>query len=88
MNIEEVKKHIEYLRSDKHDREFYVALLLYDVLGLYGKDITEEDINKAYEISDDYDSIYNEDMRDRLKEEIDIDTRERDKEEQEEELTR
>lgn len=80
LDIEAVKEHIKYLREDKKDREFYVALLLYDVLGLEEKDITEEKINKAYEIEDKYDSIYNEDLRDNLKEDIEPE------EEQEEEI--
>lgn len=31
MNLEAVKNHMEYLKQDKFDREFYVALMLYDV---------------------------------------------------------
>lgn len=70
MNIEEVKKHINYLRCDKYDKEFYVALLLYDIAGLHEKDITEEYINKAYEIFDDYDSIYKEEIRYEVQDEL------------------
>lgn len=64
LDIEAVKKHVEYLRKDNYNREFYVALLLYDIAGYYEKDITEEKINRAYEISDRYDSIYKEELRD------------------------
>ena len=70
MNINYVKEHIEYLRKDKFSNEFYVALILYDVLGYCEEDITEEKINKAYDIIDEYDSIYNEDLRDRIRDEL------------------
>lgn len=66
MNREAIERHMKYLQEDKYDREFYVALLLYDVKGLTVGDLNNDIINKAFEISDDYDSIYNEDMRDRL----------------------
>ncbi len=66
MNREAIERHMKYLQEDKYDREFYVALLLYDVCGLTAKDLNDDIIDKAFDISDDYDSIYNEDMRDRL----------------------
>lgn len=31
MNIEKIKDHIKYLREDKYNTEFYVALLAYDI---------------------------------------------------------
>lgn len=66
MNREAIEQHMKYLQDDHYDREFYVALLLYDVKGLTSQDLTDEIIDKAYEISDEYDSIYNTDMRERL----------------------
>ncbi len=66
MNKEAIERHMKYLQEDKYDREFYVALLLYDVKGLTVSDLNNDIINKAFKISNDYDSIYNEDMRDRL----------------------
>lgn len=66
LNIEAIKEHIKYLQEDKYSREFYVALLLYDIRGLTTEELNEDVINKAFEISDEYDSIYNEDMRDRF----------------------
>ena len=84
LNKDAVANHLKYLQEDKYDREFYVALLLYDVLGLDVKELNDKNIERTYKLQDEYDSIYNEDLRDRLQEELD---RERDEElEQEEEL--
>ena len=44
LNLDEIKKHMRYFMKDKYDREFYVALVLYDV----------------FDITDNYDSIYEE----------------------------
>lgn len=70
MNIEKIKDHIKYLREDKYNKEFYVALLAYDIFEFDEKEITEEIINKIFEIEDRYDSIYNEELRDELRLEI------------------
>lgn len=70
MNIEKIKDHIKYLREDKYNTEFYVALLAYDIFKFDEKEITEEIINKIFEIEDRYDSIYNEELRDELRREI------------------
>jgi len=78
MNRKEIEKHIEYLEQDKYNNEFYVALLLYDVLGVRRDELTDEQIQRAYELQDEYDSIYNEDLRERLQYELE--------KEQEEEL--
>lgn len=72
MNIEAIKNHMTYLENDNYDREFYVALLLYDILGVKADEVTEEMIDTAFDIQDDYDSIYNEDLRDRFREEIEF----------------
>ena len=67
LNREAIEKHLKYLKEDTYCREFYVALLLYEIKGIDDiKNLTEKDIDIAYEIQDDYDSIYNEDMRDRF----------------------
>ena len=67
LNRDAIEKHLKYLKEDKYDKEFYVALLLYDIKGIKDvKDLTDEDIDIAYEIQDDYDYIYNKDMRDRF----------------------
>ena len=67
LNKDAIEKHLQYLKEDKYNTEFYVALLLYDVKGIDSiKDLTDEDIDVAYKIQDEYDSIYNEDMRDRF----------------------
>ena len=42
MNIEKIKDHIKYLREDKYNTEFYVALLAYDIFEFDEKEITEE----------------------------------------------
>lgn len=68
LNIDAVKEHINYFYNDKNDREFYIALLLYDVLGFSSKDISYEDIEYVYQLQDEYDSIYNEDLRERIRE--------------------
>ena len=60
---------LEYIRSDKHTNEFYVALLLYELYDLDVKDLNDKIILEAHEIIDEYDSIYNEDLRDRLRDE-------------------
>ena len=70
MNIEKIKDHIKYLREDKYNTEFYVAILAYDIFEFDEKEITEEIINKIFEIEDRYDSIYNEELRDELRREI------------------
>lgn len=84
LNKDAIASHLKYLQEDRYDREFYVALLLYDVLGLDVKELNDENIERTYKLQNEYDSIYNEDLRDRLQEEL---ARERDEElEQEEEL--
>jgi hypothetical protein len=72
MNIEAIKNHMNYLKNDKYDMEFYIALLLYDILDVPIDKVTKEMIDLAYNIKDDYDSIYNEDLRDRIREEIEF----------------
>ncbi|MBE6151357.1 MAG: hypothetical protein E7162_06060 [Firmicutes bacterium] len=78
MNLDRIaiEEHLKYLDEDKHCNEFYVALLLYDVLGIRKEDLTEEQINRVYKLQDDYESIYNEDLRDRLLYELDIEKEE------------
>ena len=67
LDKEAIEKHLKYLREDKHCNEFYVALLLYDIKGINDiKDLTDEDIEAAFDIQDEYDSVYNEDMRERF----------------------
>ncbi len=72
MNIEAIKNHITYLEKDKYDLEFYIALLLYDILGVKADEVTEEMIDTAFDIQDEYESIYNEDLRYRFREEIEF----------------
>lgn len=64
-----VEEHLEYIRNDKHSNEFYVALLLYEIYDLNIKDLNEKIISETYNIIDDYDSIYNDDLRYRLRDE-------------------
>ena len=63
MNLEEIKKHIQYLMDDKYDREFYVALALYDILGLKPEQVTSDLANNVFEIIDNYNTIYEEFLR-------------------------
>lgn len=82
LDLEAVKEHINYFQDDKKNREFYTALLLYDVLGFSSKDILYEDIEYVYQLQDEYDSIYDEDLRERIREKY---KEEQTKEEQEKE---
>jgi len=68
MNRKEIEKHFKYLAEDRYNSEFYVALLLYDIVGIEMEKIDDEIIDYVYELQDEYDSIYNEDLRDRLHE--------------------
>lgn len=53
-NIEKVKEHIEYFKNDHFGREFYIALLLYDIIGLEVEELNYNIMDKIYDISDDY----------------------------------
>lgn len=46
-----------------------MALLLYEIYDLNIKDLNEKIISETYNIIDDYDSIYNDDLRYRLRDE-------------------
>lgn len=70
MNLDAVKRHMEYLKNDKFDREFYIALILYDVCGMPVEQVTEEIIYDTHEIIDSYDSIYDNFLRDHVREDI------------------
>ena len=70
LDIDAVKNHMKYLKQDKFDREFYVALMLYDVCNIPIENVTEETIEATHEIIDSYDSIYDYDLRDRVNAEI------------------
>ena len=63
MNLEAIKKHIQYLMDDKYGKEFYVALVLYDILGLKPEQVSENLVNNALEIMNNYDTIYEEFLR-------------------------
>lgn len=79
LNRNAIEEHLKYLEEDKYDKEFYVALLLYDVLGIRKEEVTDEQIDRAYELYDDYQSIYDEDLRYRLRYELSL---EKDQEEE------
>jgi len=81
LNRNAIEEHLKYLEEDKYDKEFYVALLLYDVLGIKKEEVTDEQIKRVYDLQDDYRSIYDEDLRDRLMYESELE-----KDELEEEL--
>ena len=70
LDIDAVKEHIKYLKEDKFDREFYVALLLYDVCGIPIEKVTDDIVSKTHELIRNFDSIYNESLRDRVRDEI------------------
>lgn len=64
-----IEEHLEYFRNDKHHNEFYVALLLYEIYDLNIKDLNDKMISETHNIIDDYESIYNDDLRYRLRDE-------------------
>lgn len=64
-----IEEHLEYIRNDKHPNEFYVALLLYEIYDLNIKDLNDKIISETYNIIDNYDSVYNDDLRCRLRDE-------------------
>jgi len=66
LNKKEIEKHLKYLEYDKYNDEFYVALLLYDILGIKYNELKDEDITKAYKLREKYNSIYNEVLIDEL----------------------
>jgi len=66
LNKKEIEKHLKYLEYDKYNDEFYVALLLYDILGIKYNELKDEDIIKAYKLREKYNSIYNEVLIDEL----------------------
>jgi len=72
LKIEAVKNHIKNLREDKYDREFYIALLMYDVLGYDENQVNKEIVDRVYDIEDLYESIYNGALRDELRSEFEI----------------
>lgn len=74
-----VEEHLKYFKEDKHYNEFYVALMLYEIYDLNIRDLNDKIIKDAQNIIDEYDSIYNDDLRERIRNEINI---EREKEEE------
>ena len=50
LNIDAVKNHIKYFRENKYDREFYIALLMYDVLDYNESDVTQDIIDTIYDV--------------------------------------
>ena len=69
MRTEKVKEYMEYLRGEtqQYPLEFYVALLLYDVLDIPTEDVNEDLVDRAYDIQDEYETIYNYDLREDIK---------------------
>jgi len=67
-----VEEHLKYFREDKNNNEFYVALMLYELYDLNVRDLNDKIIKDTQKIIDEYDSIYNQDLRERIREEIDV----------------
>lgn len=76
LSIDAVKEHINYFRKNKYDREFYIALLMYDVLDYDEKDVTEELVEKIYDVEGKYDYIYKQALRDELRSELELEIEE------------
>lgn len=76
LSIDAVKEHINYFRENKYDREFYIALLMYDVLDYDEKDVTEELVEKIYDVEGRYDYIYKQALRDELRSELELEIEE------------
>lgn len=72
LNIDAVKNHIKYFREDKHDSEFYIALLIYDILGYDEKQVDQEIVNRVDDIESLYESIYKGVLIDELRSEFKI----------------
>lgn len=83
LDIEAVKNHIKYLREDQYSKEFYVALLMYDILGLEEEDVTKEIVSDVFDIQDNYDSLYKEELREELRDLV-LEKEQEEEEEQEE----
>ena len=81
LNIDAVKNHIKYFREDKYNSEFYIALLIYDILGYDEKQVNQDIINRVDDIEGLYETIYKGVLIDELKNEFKIE-----KEEIEEEI--
>ncbi len=52
----------------KYDREFFIALFMYDVLKIEREKINDDIIKRIENILDDYPSYYDENLRDDIKE--------------------
>lgn len=74
LNIDAVKNHIKYFRENKYDREFYIALLMYDVLDYNESDVTQDIIDTIYDVEGRYEYIYKQTLRDELRGELEIET--------------
>ena len=76
LNIDAVKNHIKYFREDKYDSEFYIALLIYDILGYDEKQVDQEIVNRVDDIESLYESIYKGVLIDELRSEFKIEQEE------------
>lgn len=69
MDLEIVQEHLKELKKIRHDKEFYVALLIYELTDINEKTITQADVNKVYEIQKRSSSIFDPDLREQVEKE-------------------
>lgn len=65
-----VEKHLKYFQENKSHNEIYVALLLYEVYDLNVKDLNHKIIRDTYDIIDKYETIYDRNLKDDIREKI------------------
>lgn len=69
MDLEIVQEHLKELKKIRHDKEFYVALLIYELTDINEKTITQADVNKVYDIQKGSSSVFDPDLREQVEKE-------------------
>lgn len=69
MDLEIVQEHLKELKKIRHDKEFYVALLIYELTDINDKTITQADVNKVYDIQKGSSSVFDPDLREQVEKE-------------------
>lgn len=65
-NKAKVESYLKQFKESNGDKEFHIALLIYDRLDLDVEDVTEELIESIGSLCDSYSTIYNGDLNDEL----------------------
>lgn len=69
MDLEIVREHLKEWKEIRHDKEFYVALLIYELTDINEKTITQADANKVYDIQKRSSSVIDPDLREQVEKE-------------------